>query len=60
LNRSFFEAQIEILERDKKVKALDAGEAVLFELIKPWLFYDVPPSKRRRLDARKALPVFQP
>jgi hypothetical protein len=60
LNRSFFEAQIEILERYKKVKALDAGEAVLFELVKPWLFYDVPPSKRKRLDARKALPVFQP
>lgn len=58
-NRAFFETQIEILERDKKVKALDTGEAVLFELVKPWLFYDVPPSKRKRLDPRKALPVFQ-
>jgi hypothetical protein len=59
-NRAFFEHQIEVLERDKKIKALDTGEAMLFELTKPWLFYDVPITKRKRLDTRKALPVFQP
>ncbi|HEY3323256.1 MAG TPA: hypothetical protein VGP72_22570 [Planctomycetota bacterium] len=50
-NRSFFQAKLELIANDKKLKILDAGTAAIVELTKPWLFYDVP--KNARATARK-------
>jgi hypothetical protein len=47
-NRSFFRPKIEMLEGDKKLKILDAGLVAVVELVKPWLFYDVPPRRNKK------------
>ncbi len=58
-NRSFFKDQIARLQKDKKVKVVDVGEAVYVELAKPWLYYDVSAGKKKRTEAQKLLPFFK-
>ncbi len=41
-NRAFFKDHIAVMKKDKKVKLLEVENAVLVELVKPWLFYDMP------------------
>ena len=55
-NRGFFKSKLALIERDKKIKLLDAGVAAVIQLVKPWLFYDVPPSKRRLATPQNLLP----
>ena len=58
-NKLFFREQIERIDGDKKVKVVDFGEAVLVELNKPWLFYEVPAGRRKKKAASPlALPFF--
>ena len=56
-NYAFFGSKIEQIEGDRKLKLLEAGNAAVVQLAKPWLFYDVPQRRGRR--AQKLLP-FQP
>ncbi|HYG75567.1 MAG TPA: hypothetical protein VEK08_11240 [Planctomycetota bacterium] len=56
LGRAFFEEKIELIEKDRKLKVLDAGSAVVIKLAKPWLFYDVPRSGRRAKKPLNLLP----
>ena len=41
-NKAFFKDQIAVMKKDKKVKLLEVDVAVMVELVKPWLFYDMP------------------
>jgi len=45
--RPYFQDKIELIENDKKLEVLDAGDAAVIKLVKPWLFYDVPPSRKK-------------
>jgi hypothetical protein len=47
-NRAFFRENIEILETAKSCKVVDTATASMVTLTKPWLFYDVPQSGRRK------------
>lgn len=56
-NRNFFQSKIDQMLKDRKIKLTDAGDAVLIQLVKPWLFYDIPPSKRKIKIHQKLLPT---
>ncbi len=58
-NKAFFKDQINVMRKDKKVKLLEVEEAVLVELVKPWLFYDMPAPKRREHMTDNLLPFAQ-
>ena len=55
-NRGYFREKIEHIERNRKVKLFDLGEAVLVQLAKPWLYYDVPNSKSYKKKPQNLLP----
>ncbi len=55
-NRSYFQPKLDLIERDRKLKIADLGEAVVVTLAKPWLFYDVPRSARSRKKPPELLP----
>ena len=55
-NRSYFQSKIALIEGNRKLRVIDAGDALLVQLVKPWLFYDVPSSSR----SRKAEPNLLP
>jgi hypothetical protein len=47
-SRPYFQDKIELIENDKKLEVLDAGDAVVIKLVKPWLFYDAPPKRKSK------------
>jgi hypothetical protein len=47
-SRAFFREKLDLIDRDRKIKLLDAGDAAVIQLAKPWLFYDVPMSNRKK------------
>lgn len=51
-SRAFFKDQIAAMQKDKNVKVVDVGDAVIVELLHPWLFYDMgtPRKKMPRVD----------
>ena len=49
-NTAFFKDHVSLMKKDKKVKLLEVEQAVMVELVKPWLFYDMPiPRKSGRM-----------
>ena len=55
-NRAFFQPKIDQMQKDKKLKLTDVGDAVAVHLVKPWLFYDLPASKLKSKIRQKLLP----
>src|ERR1043165_1556991 len=55
-NKAFFKEQFAAIRKDKKVKLLEVEGAAMVELVKPWLFYDMPVPKRRELITDNLLP----
>lgn len=56
-NRAFFQEKVEALETVKACKVTSTATAAMVTLIKPWLFYDVPLTKRKKLSReQRALP----
>jgi hypothetical protein len=47
-SRPYFQDKIELIENDKKLEVLDAGDAAVIKLVKPWLFYDAPPRRKSK------------
>ena len=45
-SRSFFKDQIRAMQKDRNVKVVDVGDAVIVELPRPWMFYDMALPKR--------------
>jgi len=56
LNKQFFREKLELIAKDKKIKCFDIGGAVLITLLKPWLFYDVPASRKKSKTPQALLP----
>jgi hypothetical protein len=52
-NRIYFQSKIVRIEKDKKITFTDLGDAVMVQLKKPWLYYDVPSGRMAR---RKPVP----
>jgi hypothetical protein len=55
-HRVYFQSKINLIEKDRKLRIADVGDAVLVQLAKPWLFYDVPRSARSRKAPQRLLP----
>lgn len=55
-SRAFFQEKLDLIEKDRKIKLLDAVDAAVVQLAKPWLFYDVPLSSRRAKKPLNLLP----
>lgn len=55
-SRAFFQEKIDLIEKDRKIKLLDAGDGAIVQLAKPWLFYDVPISNRKTKKPISLLP----
>jgi hypothetical protein len=55
-HRVYFQSKIDLIEKDKKLKIADVGDAVLVQLAKPWLFYDIPRSNRKKRAPQNLLP----
>ncbi|MEI6231886.1 MAG: hypothetical protein WCT04_02455 [Planctomycetota bacterium] len=55
-NTAFFKDHVAVMKKDKKVKLLEVENAVMVELIKPWMYYDMPIPKRSGTMAENLLP----
>jgi hypothetical protein len=55
-NKAFFKDHVAVMKKDKKVKLLEVEEAVMVELIKPWLFYDMPLPRKSGTMSENLLP----
>jgi len=58
-NKAFFREQFAAIKKDKKVKLLEVEHSALVELVKPWLFYDMPSPRQRDLITDNLLPFTQ-
>jgi hypothetical protein len=55
-NRIYFQTKIERIQKDKKINFLDVGDAVVVQLKKPWLYYDIPAGRNSRNAKVQQLP----
>lgn len=55
-SRAFFKDQIAAMQKDRAMKVVDVGDAVIVELLKPWLFYDMGLPRKKIVRSDNLLP----